>query len=443
MALWRSSVRSRSAPPLFHHTILHCSMNEVVVSGLGFITSIGNDRASVTKSLTSLQHGIGCPEELQVSESPVKVAGTLKGFDLNSPDPEDWIYPEAFRLPRATLRSFSPHVLYAWCAVKQAIANANLTDEDLRDPDAGLYTASGGSMRSIHKHFQKMDQRGVMACNPLAIVASIAGTLSFNLVAALGIRGSSTGLVSACASSGHALGMALDEIRLGRQKRMIVIGAEDCNYESIVPFCGMRALSLETDPNLASRPFDIKRNGFVGTGGAVCMILESAEEAQRRAAKPYAKFIGWGQASDGHNVAISHPEGIGLRDAMTKALKDAGIAPTDIDYVNAHAPSTSIGDASEMKALKSVFPEPQTVKLSSTKALTGHGLSLSSIMEASFCALALCDGFLPGSANVTEPDPELGHLQLIQQTEATQANRILSNSSGFGGANVSLIFEKY
>ena len=173
------------------------------------------------------------------------------------------------------------------------------------------------------------------------------------------------------------------------------------------------------------------------------MVLESAEEAQRRAAKPYAKFIGWGQASDGHNVAISHPEGIGLRDAMTKALKDAGVAPTDIDYVNAHAPSTSIGDASEMKALKSVFPEPQTVKLSSTKALTGHGLSLSSIMEASFCALALCDGFLPGSANVTEPDPELGHLQLIQQTEDTQANRILSNSSGFGGANVSLIFEKY
>ena len=418
-------------------------MNEVMVTGLGFITSIGNDRASVTKSLSTLKHGIACPEELQVPQSPVKVAGTLKGFDLNSPDPEDWIYPEAFRVPRAILRSFSPHVLYAWCAVKQAISDAKLSDEDLRDPDAGLYTASGGSMRSIHKHFQKMDQLGVMACNPLAIVSSIAGTLSFNLVAALGIRGSSTGLVSACASSGHALGMALDEIRLGRQKRMIVVGAEDCNFESIVPFCGMRALSLETDPNLASRPFDIKRNGFVGTGGAVCMVLESAEEAKRRTVQPYAKFMGWGQASDGHNVAISHPEGIGLRDAMFKALKDAAVAPTDIDYVNAHAPSTPIGDASEMKALKSVFPQPQTVKVSSTKALTGHGLSLSSIMEASFCALALSDGFLPGSANVTEPDPELGHLQLIQQTEDTQAHRILSNSSGFGGANVSLIFEKY
>ena len=171
------------------------------------------------------------------------------------------------------------------------------------------------------------------------------------------------GLVSACTSSGHALGSALDEIRLGRQKRMLVVGAEDCNFESIVPFCGMRALSLETDPNIASRPFDKKRNGFVGTGGAVSIILESKEEAMRRGSLPYAKFIGWGQGSDGHNVAISHPEGRGLRDAMERALSDAKLSPSDIDYVNAHAPSTSIGDASEMKALKFVFPSPQIQRL--------------------------------------------------------------------------------
>jgi len=287
-----------------------------------------------------------------------------------------------------------------------------------------------------------MDQRGVMACNPLAIVASIAGTLTFNLVAALGVRGSSTGLVSACASSGHALGTAIDEIRLGRQKRMLVVGAEDCNFESIVPFCGMRALSLETDPDQASRPFDLKRNGFVGTGGSVCLVLENQSEAERRGVTPYARFLGWGQGSDGHNVAISHPQGRGLQDAMTKALRDAQIGPNDIDYVNAHAPSTSIGDASEMKALKSVFPAPQQVKVSSTKALTGHGLSLSSIMEAAFCCLALKEGFLPGSANVTEPDPELGHLDLLQTSFEIQANRIMSNSSGFGGANVSVVFEK-
>jgi len=389
-----------------------------------------------------MKHGIENPPMLQVDESPVKVAGTVKEFEVDSSDPEDWIYPAEYRVPRATLRSFSPHVLYSWCAMQQAIKDANLAEEEIQDPNSGLYTSSGGSMRSIHKHFEKMDRRGVMACNPLAIVASIAGTLTFNLVAALGVRGSSTGLVSACASSGHALGTALDEIRLGRQKRMLVVGAEDCNFESIVPFCGMRALSLERDPEKASRPFDVKRNGFVGTGGSVCLVLETQSEAERRGLTPYARFLGWGQGSDGHNVAISHPQGRGLQDSMTKALRDAQIGPNDIDYVNAHAPSTSIGDASEMKALKSVFPAPQQVKVSSTKALTGHGLSLSSIMEAAFCCLALKEGFLPGSANVNEPDPELGHLDLLQASSEIQANRIMSNSSGFGGANVSVVFEK-
>ena len=417
-------------------------MEPIWITGMGLITSIGNDHSSVVESLRSMKHGIECPSMLQGNDSPVKVAGTVKEFEVDSPDPEDWIYPQQYLVPRATLRSFSPHVLYAWCALQQAIEDANLSEEDIQDPDSGLYTSSGGSMRSIHKHFEKMDRRGVMACNPLAIVASIAGTLTFNLVAALGIRGSSTGLVSACASSGHALGTALDEIRLGRQKRMLVVGAEDCNFESIVPFCGMRALSLEEDPNLASRPFDIKRNGFVGTGGSVCLVLETQSEAERRGALPYARFLGWGQASDGHNVAISHPEGRGLRDAMIKTLQDANVEPSDIDYVNAHAPSTSIGDASEMKALKSVFPATQAVKVSSTKALTGHGLSLSSIMEAAFCCLALKNGFLPGSANVTEPDPELEHLDLLRTSTDIQANRIMSNSSGFGGANVSVVFEK-
>lgn len=417
-------------------------MEAVYVTGMGLITSIGNDRDTVTNSLREMKHGIDFHPELQGENSPVKLAGTVKDFNVESTDPEDWIYPKKYQVPRAVLRSFSPHVLYAWCALRQAIEDTKLTEDNIQNSETGMYTSSGGSMRSIHKHFEKMDKRGVMACNPLAIVASIAGTLSFNLVAALGIRGSSTGLVSACASSGHALGLALDEIRLGRQKRMIVIGAEDCNFESIVPFCGMRALSLDTNPDNASRSFDVTRNGFVGTGGAVCMILETETEMKRRNATPYAKFSGWGQGSDGHNVAISHPDGRGLQGAMKNALRDSKFVPSDIDYVNAHAPSTSIGDASEMKALKATFPLPQKIKVSSTKPLTGHGLSLSSIMEAAFCCISLKDQFLPGSAHVSNPDPELGHLNLIQQSQVHEVNRILSNSSGFGGANVSLVFEK-
>ena len=315
-------------------------MEEVWITGMGLVTSIGNDRGTVTRNLLELRHGIERHPELQGEDSPVKIAGTVKEFEVSSPDPEDWEYPEKYRVPRAVLRSFSPHVLYAWCSLNQAIEDASLSEEDLHDPDAGLYTSSGGSMRSIHKHFEKMDQRGVMACNPLAIVASIAGTLTFNLVAALGIRGSSTGLVSACASSGHALGMALDEIRLGRQKRMLVVGAEDCNFESIVPFCGMRALSLDSDPDRASRPFDKTRNGFVGTGGAVSLVLETKSEAQRRGAEPYAKFIGWGQGSDGHNVAISHPEGRGLKRAMTQALAETDRARRASRRHRGHSVST-------------------------------------------------------------------------------------------------------
>ena len=417
-------------------------MPKAYVTGIGFVTSIGNDCETVENSLRNLKSGIELHPELQVESSPAKVAGIIKDFDLSSIDPEDWIYPERYHVRRDVIRSFSPHVLYGYCALKQAIEDANLADEEVSDPQCGLYTASGGSMRSVHKHFEKMDQRGVMACNPLAIVASVAGTMSFNLVAIFGIRGSSAGMVSACDSSGHALGFALDEIRGGRQKRMLVVGGEDCNFESIAPFAGMRALSLDRDPARASRPFDKTRNGFVGSGGATCIILESEEEVSRRGVTPYCEMIGWGQASDGYNVAISHPEGRGLEDAMRKALADAELAPERVDYVNAHAPSTSIGDASELKALKLVFPEPQRVKVSSTKALTGHGLSLSSIMEAGFCCIALKKGFLPGSKNIQELDPEAGHLDVILETEETQVDVILSNSSGFGGANVSVVFRR-
>ena len=418
-------------------------MSKVYVTGIGFVTSIGNDCDVVEQSLRRLESGIGLHPELQVEASPVKVAGIIKDFDLTSIDPEDWIYPDRYQVRRDVIRSFSPHVLYAYCAMKQAIENANLTEDEVSNPECGLYTASGGSMRSVHKHFEKMDQRGVMACNPLAIVSSVAGTLSFNLVAIFGIRGFSTGMASACASSGHSLGFAFDEVRRGRQKRMLVVGGEDCNFESIVPFAGMRALSLDPDPVTASRPFDKTRNGFVGSGGATCLILENEEEVARRGVTPYAEMIGWGQASDGYNVAISHPEGRGLRDAMKQALRDAELKPDDVDYVNAHAPSTPIGDASELKALKTVFPEPQRIKVSSTKALTGHGLSLSSIMEAGFCCLALKNGFLPGSANVSELDSEVGHLEVILETEERQAEIMLSNSSGFGGANVSVLFRRH
>jgi 3-oxoacyl-[acyl-carrier-protein] synthase-1 len=287
-----------------------------------------------------------------------------------------------------------------------------------------------------------MRKVGVMRCPPLGVVASISGTVNFNLVSQFKIKGASTGFSSACASSAHAMGFAYDEIALGRQKRMFVIGAEDGNVESILPFAGMRALSLQTDPSIASRPFDVARDGFVGTGGAVVLVLESGEEVTRRRAKVYCEVAGWGQASDGHNVAISHPDGEGLRVAIENALKYSDTAPEDVDYVNAHATSTPIGDISEAKALKAIFTEsPSRPAISSTKALTGHGLSLAGAQEAAFCALAIKEGFIPGSAHITQLDPACAGLNIIRATLPQRPNVVLSNSSGFGGANVCLVFK--
>jgi 3-oxoacyl-[acyl-carrier-protein] synthase I len=224
---------------------------------------------------------------------------------------------------------------------------------------------------------------------------------------------------------------------------MFIIGAEDGNTDAILPFAGMRTLSLQTDPNLASRPFDAGRDGFVGTGGATALVLETEEEVTRRGVKPYAELLGWGQASDGYNVAISHPEGSGSAAAMTLALRASKVAPAEVDYVNAHATSTLIGDVSEARALKSVFKESAPrIAVSSTKALTGHGLSLAGAMESAFCALALREGFIPGAAHLSKVDPECEGLNLPRTTENRQANIVVKNSSGFGGANVALVFKR-
>jgi 3-oxoacyl-[acyl-carrier-protein] synthase-1 len=416
-------------------------MRKVYITGLGFITSIGNDIATVTESLRELRHGMVLYPPFQKPDIPVKVAAPIRDFQTDTVDAEDWIFPARYRIKREILRGMAPHGVYAFCAMQQAIEDAKLTEADWSNPDTGLYAASGGSPFLLGFYLERMRRVGVMRCQPLGIVASIAGTVNFNLVSHFRIKGASTGFSSACASSAHAVGYAYDEISLGRQKRMFVVGAEDGNVESILPFAGMRALSVQTDPAIASRPFDVARDGFVGTGGAAVLVMESEDEVSRRGAKVYCEVSGWGQASDGYNVAISHPDGAGLRVAMENALKFAEITPDAVDYVNAHATSTPIGDISEARAIKSVFGvAPTRPAISSTKALTGHGLSLAGAMEAGFCALGMREGFMPGSAHISKLDPACDGLNIIRATLPYRPNVVLSNSSGFGGANVCLVF---
>ncbi len=418
-------------------------MPRVFITGLGFVTSIGNDAPTVTRNLRELRHGFELYPPFQKPDIPCKVVGTIKDFTTDSTDPEDWTFPARYKIKRELLRSMAPNGLFAQCAMLQAIDDARLTEPDISNSVTGLYAASGGSPYLTHYHHERLLKVGVMRCSPLGIVASIVGTLNFNLVAAFKIQGASCGFSSACASSAHALGYAFDDISLGRQKRMFIVGAEDGNVDAILPFAGMRTLSLQTDPNLASRPFDAARDGFVGTGGSTVLVLESEDEVVRRGVQPYAEFLGWGQASDGYNVAISHPGGSGSAASIANALRAAKVAPEAVDYVNAHATSTLIGDISEARALRSIFNSPATRPLvSSTKALTGHGLSLAGAMESGFCALAMREKFIPGNAHLTTVDPECSGLNLPRTTENRAANIMVKNSSGFGGANVALVFQR-
>lgn len=418
-------------------------MPRVFITGLGFVTSIGNDAAAVVRNLRELRHGFELYPPFQKPDIPCKVVGTVKEFNTDSADPEDWTFPSRYRIKRELLRSMAPNGLFAHCALLQAIEDARLAEPDISNPATGLYAASGGSPFLTHWHHERLVKLGVMRCTPLGIVASIVGTLNFNLVAAFKILGASCGFSSACASSAHALGYAFDDLSLGRQKRMFVVGAEDGNGDAILPFAGMRTLSLQSDPALASRPFDAARDGFVGTGGATVAVLEAEDEVVRRGVKPYAELLGWGQASDGYNVAISHPEGCGSAAAMANALRATRVAPEQIDYVNAHATSTVIGDISEARALRAVFKDAARRPLvSSTKALTGHGLSLAGVMETAFCGLAMREGFIPGNAHLQNLEPQCAGINVPTETQAIVPEYVLKNSSGFGGANVALVLKR-
>lgn len=418
-------------------------MRNVVVTGIGLVTCLGHNKEEVGAKLKGLEHGFVKYPPFEADEKiPIHVAAPVPGFETASTDPEDWSFPDDIHFRLEQLKGLSPNALYAHFALKRAVLDAGLEPDQLSGQRTGLYTASSGSAAMTHFHLDRMKRVGPLRCSPLGIVASIAGTLNFNLAAAYKIRGSTCGFVSACASSGHALGFAHDEIALNRQDRMIVVGAEDFTLETIVPFAGMRVLSVNPDPNTASRPFDRHRDGFVGTGGAVALILEEESIARDRGAPILGRFAGWGQATDGYHVAASHPDGEGLASAIRLALAQTGWTPADVDYINAHATSTLAGDVSECRALKSVFGQSGGPAISSTKALTGHALSLSSIMEAGFCLLGMQQGFTPGSAHISELDPDAQGLNIIRESLATPPRRVLSNSSGFGGVNVVLAFEQ-
>jgi 3-oxoacyl-(acyl-carrier-protein) synthase len=420
--------------------LIASSAPEVVVTGLGFITSIGNSAAEVTSSLRENRHGFEPVCFLDNPAIPVKLAGTIKGFEVDSPYYQKWRCPDEWHPPQDLLRGLAPHGLYAYCAIEQAIQDAGIERDQLRDPRTALFCASAGSTFLTCHHVHEMRDKKGMRGSPFGVVSTISGTLNFNFGAYYGIQGGNCGFVSACASSAHAIGFAIDQIQLGRVDRVIVVGAEEINAESVLPFSAMRALSNQSDPSLASCPFDRRRSGFVASGGAVALVLESAPLARQRGQSPYGKLLGWAQSSDGYNPAISDPAGNGIARAMELALAACQLSPSDIGYINAHATSTVQGDRSEVMAIRTVFGQQACHPwVSSTKALTGHPLSLAGAQETAICMLALKQEFIPAAAHLSDPIEEAAGMRFPSTHRETKPGIILKNSCGFGGSNATLI----
>lgn len=418
-------------------------LRRVVVTGIGLITSIGNDKDEVLRSLRERRTGIEYYTPLDRTGVPVRLAGTVKGFEFPELHSDEWILPDGYEIPRAQLRSMSPNVVYGFCAMQQAITDAQLPRDLVSSARTGALCASGGSAWLTYDYLDLMLKKGPQRCNPMAMVASIAGTLNMNLVASFGIKGASLGFSSACASSAHALGYALDKIRTNRQDIVFVAGAEECNLFSILPFVGTRALTTQKDPATSPCAFDLKRDGFAVGGGAAVLVLEELEHARSRGVPIHAEVLGWGEASDGYSVMAPEPEGDGLARAMEAAIDDSRIAAADVDYINAHGTATQIGDVAEVRAINRVFNGSKRPFISSTKSLTGHGLSLAGAMESAFCCLALEQQFTPVSANITELDPQFESAAIVTEPIDHAPRVALTNSSGFGGTNVAAIFRRW
>jgi 3-oxoacyl-[acyl-carrier-protein] synthase-1 len=416
-------------------------MDRVVVTGIGWASSIGSTAAEVDKHLREGLTGITLAQWPESLPSSIKLWARAKGFDTNSEAAEDWTGPNGWTLPMEVLRSIPPSGFYSFWSVNEALKEAGLAKEQLANGRTGLYSASAGSTRMVYRHLKRLHERGVMSASPMGVLTSVTGTLNFNLGAYYKVNGFSCGFASACASSGHALGFAFDALKSGSQDRMIVVGAEDDTYETILPFATMRVLSTAPSVEAFRGPFDKARGGFVGTGGAVALVLERESIAKARGAKILAVVDGWGQATDGYHPAKPHPEGAGLLHSMQAAIESAGKKPSDIDYINAHATGTSVGDLAELKALNTLYPEGSPI-ISSTKGQTGHGLSLASLLELGITIWALNNEMIPGNYGLKELDPFVGKVTITPDAQKKNIRTAMSNSSGFGGANVSIVVSK-
>lgn len=403
-------------------------MRRVVVTGIGIVSSIGNDRHEVLASLREGRSGIEfCPEYAELGLRS-HVCGSLH------------IDTEAL-IDRKLRRFMGDAAAYAYIAMRQAIEHAGLTPEQVSQPRAGLVAGSGGaSTANVVEAADILRQKGIRRVGPYMVPRTMSSTISACLSTSFGIKGVNYSISSACATSAHCIGNGMELIQLGKQDIVFAGGGEELHWTQTLLFDAMGALSSKYNdtPARASRTYDAARDGFVISGGGGMLVLEELEHALQRGATIYAELVGYGATSDG--VDMVQPSGEGAVRCMQQALARVR---GPVDYINTHGTSTPVGDVKELEALRRVFAT-QVPPFSSTKPLTGHALGAAGVHEAIYSLLMQQHNFICASAHIDELDPAAAGMPIVRERrDGVTLNTVLSNSFGFGGTNASLVFQRY
>jgi 3-oxoacyl-[acyl-carrier-protein] synthase-1 len=407
-------------------------MRRVVVTGLGIVSSIGNNAEEVLASLKAGASGIEASPEMAEHGFRSQVAGTLK-IDV------------AEHIDKRTLRFMGPGAAYAYIAMGQAIADAGLGEDVISNPRTGLVAGSGGPSTSamLTAHNVVKDTGATKRIGPFAVPKCMSSTVSANLATAYKIKGINYSITSACSTSLHCIGNAAEQIMLGKQDVMFAGGGEELDWTLSCLFDAMGAMSSKYNdtPQKASRAFDANRDGFVISGGGGMVVLEDLDHALARGAKIYAEVTGYAATSDGHDMVA--PSGEGGERAMRLALSTLPEGRT-VGYINAHGTSTPVGDVGEIEAVRRVFAQSNTPPVSSTKSMTGHAQGAAGALEAIFSLLMLDNDFITQSINVETLDEALDASEIAtSRVDNAGLDSVMTNSFGFGGTNGSMILSKY
>jgi len=402
-------------------------MKRVVVTGIGVVSCLGNNQKEVYESLINTKSGISFAEEYKEHNLKSNVHGKP---NIKLEDHVD----------RKALRFMGSGSAYNYVAMKEAIKDSGLKDNEVSNVSTGMVMGSGGpSIENVILAADKTREKNPKKMGPFIVPRTMASTASATLAVPFKIKGVNYTISSACATSGHCIGNAMELIQFGKQKIIFAGGSDEIHFAMTAMFDAMTALSSKYNdsPQKASRPYDKTRDGFVIAGGAGVLVLEEMEYAKSRGAKIYAELTGYGATSDGFDMVA--PSGEGATRCMNLALKTSR---NKVDYINAHGTSTPVGDITELKAIQEAFKE-KIPKISSTKSLSGHPLGAASVHEAIYSLIMMKNNFIAASANVNEMDDEAKKFPIVTKVEKDiKLNSVMSNSFGFGGTNATLIFEK-